>query len=134
VRDETSDFPAARFPPMTMRHHSGRAGNTPTRARIIGAQTSATGRERRCGRLWTGRCWSKMRAVATGPRGRRLATPDQRPPGQHRLNARESIGRRADAALKQQRAAELLNDDLRADLDPAIEIDHVLIGHANTAR
>ena len=28
----------------------------------------------------------------------------------------------------------LLHDDRRADLDPAIEIDHVLIGHANAAR
>src|SRR5262245_46483440 len=28
----------------------------------------------------------------------------------------------------------LLHDDRRADLDPVIEIDHVLIGHANAAR
>jgi hypothetical protein len=28
----------------------------------------------------------------------------------------------------------LLHDDRRADLDPAIEIDHVLIGQANAAR
>src|SRR5262245_42431892 len=30
--------------------------------------------------------------------------------------------------------AALLHDDRRADLDPVIEIDHVLIGHANAAR
>jgi hypothetical protein len=31
-------------------------------------------------------------------------------------------------------APRLLHDDRRADLDPVIEIDHVLIGHANAAR
>jgi hypothetical protein len=39
----------------------------------------------------------------------------------------DALEPRADAPL-------LLHDDRRADLDPVIEIDHVLIGHANAAR
>ena len=38
------------------------------------------------------------------------------------------------ASPAQAAAPLLLHDDRRADLDPVIEIDHVLIGHANAAR
>ena len=38
------------------------------------------------------------------------------------------------AAPRQMAAPLLLHDDRRADLDPVIEIDHVLIGQANAAR
>src|SRR5262245_30266857 len=42
--------------------------------------------------------------------------------------------RRAGALVRCSAAPLLLHDDRRADLDPVIEIDHVLIGHANAAR
>jgi hypothetical protein len=42
--------------------------------------------------------------------------------------------RRAGSLVRCSAAPLLLHDDRRADLDPVIEIDHVLIGHANAAR
>jgi hypothetical protein len=42
--------------------------------------------------------------------------------------------RRAGLLVRCSAAPRLLHDDRRADLDPVIEIDHVLIGHANAAR
>ena len=42
--------------------------------------------------------------------------------------------RRAGSFVRCSAAPLLLHDDRRADLDPVIEIDHVLIGHANAAR
>ena len=42
--------------------------------------------------------------------------------------------RRAGSLVRCSVAPLLLHDDRRADLDPVIEIDHVLIGHANAAR
>jgi hypothetical protein len=42
--------------------------------------------------------------------------------------------RRVGSLVRWSAAPLLLHDDRRADLDPVIEIDHVLIGHANAAR
>jgi hypothetical protein len=42
--------------------------------------------------------------------------------------------RRAGSLVRCSAAPLLLHDDRRADLDPVIEIDHVLIGQANAAR
>jgi hypothetical protein len=42
--------------------------------------------------------------------------------------------RRAGSLVRCSAAPLLLHDDGRADLDPVIEIDHVMIGHANAAR
>jgi hypothetical protein len=42
--------------------------------------------------------------------------------------------RRAGSLVRCSAAPLLLHDDRRADLDPVIKIDHVLIGHANAAR
>jgi hypothetical protein len=42
--------------------------------------------------------------------------------------------RRAGSFVRCSAAPLLLHDDRRADLDPVIEIDHVLIGHTNAAR
>jgi hypothetical protein len=42
--------------------------------------------------------------------------------------------RRAGLLVRCSAAPLLLHDDRRADLDPVIEIDHVLVGHANAAR
>ena len=42
--------------------------------------------------------------------------------------------RRAGSLVRCSAAPVLLHDDRRADLDPVIEIDHVLIGQANAAR
>jgi hypothetical protein len=42
--------------------------------------------------------------------------------------------RRAGLLVRCSAAPLLLHDDRGADLDPVIEIDHVLIGHANAAR
>ena len=57
-----------------------------------------------------------------------------------RVAAFESDHRSADypaeaaAAVLRAAAPLLLHDDGRADLDPVVEIDHVLIGQANAAR
>src|SRR5262252_11245196 len=53
------------------------------------------------------------------------------------LNARTIHSGGGLATMKKVRCSAgplLLHDDRRADLDPIIEIDHVLIGHANAAR
>jgi hypothetical protein len=42
--------------------------------------------------------------------------------------------RRVGSLVRCSGARLLLHDDRRADLDPVIEIDHVLIGHANATR
>ena len=50
------------------------------------------------------------------------------------VNDRRAISAGPDRSYVVRPRPLLLQDDRRADLDPVIEIDHVLIGHANAAR
>jgi hypothetical protein len=65
---------------------------------------------------------------------------DQRHAGErqhHHLQVRKAVGGKQRKIVRDTLPKDvplLLHDDRRADLDAVIEIDHVLIGHANAAR